>query len=411
MQRVLALEDSLPLALSLRFFVSAALFAALAGALLLWHGETALASNWSPAMLAATHLIVLGTLSMAMVGALLQILPVVCGVAIAWPARSAAAIHASLSGGTLWLALALLLQQRSWLAPAASLLLLAVGWLLACCIQSLWQARPAAAGATEKAIRLALPALLITALLGAGMALALAWQRPVPLLALLGMHVRWGLGGWIGILIVGVAFQVIPMFQVTPLYPRRLEQWLPPALLLLVTAASIGEFAPWPGGTAWQMALAAAYAGFGIVTLVLLARRKRPAPDPTTWFWRLSIASLLLGCILLPTTLPCLTPGILFVLGFACSAVMGMLYKIVPFLLWLHWQQLGLPRPVASIRLVIPQAQAFGQCACHAAAVALLAAASLWPAALSRPAALALLLSALYLLLNLVRAVRLRARD
>jgi hypothetical protein len=149
---------------------------------------------------------------------------------------------------------------------------------------------------------------------------------------------------------------------------------------------------------------------FGVVTLVLLARRKRPAPDATTLFWRLSMASLLACALawyaLLDETARPLLLGVLFLLGFAGSAVNGMLYKIVPFLLWHHWQEHSFGRPVPSIRLVIPEARAVAQFRSHALAVALLALATLWPAWLLRPAALALVWSNLFLCLNLLRAVR-----
>ena len=66
----------------MRYFLSAPLFAALAAALLAWQGPAALLSRWSPQTLALTHLMVLGCLSMTMVGALLQMLPVVGGIAV-----------------------------------------------------------------------------------------------------------------------------------------------------------------------------------------------------------------------------------------------------------------------------------------------------------------------------------------
>ena len=409
-QRVLDLARSPPPALSLRFFLSAPLFAILAGAALLWQGDSAFASRWSPAVLAATHLLTLGMLTMVICGALLQLLPVVAGAALPCPRLSAYAMHALLCGGTLLLAGAFWRQQSLLFALALPPLLLALAWLLVACGAALWRATPAPAAPMAGAVRMALAALAPTMMLGAAMAAALAWARPLPLLELADLHAMWGLLGWIGLLLAGVAWQVIPMFQATPLYPRaatRAFAWLVPGLL---AACSVTQLAGHRLAAPLRALLYCAFALFAVITLSLLARRKRPAPDATTLYWRLSMASLL-ACLpawYAPIDAPArpLLLGVLFVLGFAAAAVNGMLYKIVPFLLWHHWQEHGDVRSVPSIRLIIPDARAKAQFHSHQAAVALLALAALWPAWLLRPAALALIGAYLLLGLNLVRALR-----
>jgi hypothetical protein len=263
-------------------------------------------------------------------------------------------------------------------------------------------------------VRMALAALAPTLVAGAAMAAALAWPRPFPFLALADLHALWGLPGWVGLLLVGVAWQVIPMFQVTPLYPPAVTRTLVIVVPVLLAACSAAQLAGHPFAAPLRALLFGAYALFAVVTLSLLARRKRPAPDSTTLFWRLSMASLL-ACAPawyapLDAAARPLLLGVLFLLGFAASAVNGMLYKIVPFLLWHHWQEHGFGRPVPGIRQVIPEARAIAQFRCHAGAVALLSLATLWPAWLLRPAALALTLSGLLLGLNLLRAVRCGSR-
>ena len=89
MQRVASFDLSPPLAAPLRFFLTAPAFAMAAGLLLAATGTDGLASRWSPTTLALTHLMTLGFLGMAMLGALIQILPVVAGVAVAGTARTA----------------------------------------------------------------------------------------------------------------------------------------------------------------------------------------------------------------------------------------------------------------------------------------------------------------------------------
>ncbi|MCK7496677.1 MAG: hypothetical protein MZW92_41545 [Comamonadaceae bacterium] len=80
----------------------------LAAALLLWQGPEIFASRWLPATLALTHLLTLGFMAQVMLGALLQILPVVVGVVVPRPRLTAALIHVPLTLGTLALAVAFL---------------------------------------------------------------------------------------------------------------------------------------------------------------------------------------------------------------------------------------------------------------------------------------------------------------
>ncbi|UUZ48129.1 hypothetical protein LP420_35235 [Massilia sp. B-10] len=77
MQRKLAYALSPAPQLPLRFMLSAPWFALLAALVLLAGGAPAFASRWSTPLLAATHLLTLGYLSMAMIGSMLQLIPVV----------------------------------------------------------------------------------------------------------------------------------------------------------------------------------------------------------------------------------------------------------------------------------------------------------------------------------------------
>jgi hypothetical protein len=410
-QRALKLDRSPSAALSLRFFLTAPLFAMLAGAVLFWEGESGFASRWSPAALAATHLFTLGVLTMVIAGALLQLLPVVAGAAFPCAQLSTSVMHAALSVGALLLAGAFWRNAPLLFALALPALLLALAWLLAACGVAVWRAPPAAAAAMVNGVRLALAALAPAMLAGAAMVAALAWQLPFPFVLLTDLHAMWALLGWVGMLLIGVAWQVIPMFQITPLYPPAITRVLGIALPALLLASSAAQLAEHPSAAPLRALLFGVFVLFALTTLALLARRKRPA-DSGTWFWRLSMASLLASVLAwyAPFDAPArpLLPGVLFMLGFAGSAVNGMLYKIVPFLLWHHWQEQGFGRPVPSIRLLIPEPHAMAQFWSHAVALGLLALATLWPRVLLRPAAAALLLSNLWLGMNLLRAARCR---
>jgi len=312
---------------------------------------------------------------MTMCGALMQLLPVVAGAELPWPAASARAIHALLCVGT-----ALLAGGFWWTAPtlfalALAPLLLALAWLLCACTWALLRAPKDSGAAMLGGVRPALLALAGTVPLGAAMAAAMAWPRALPLADLVGLHASWGLLGWVALLIVGVAFQVIPMFQVTPPYPPLVTLLLSALLPATLLASSAAQASGHWSAPLLRAVLAALFTLFALWTFSLLARRKRPA-DATTLFWRASMGSLL-ACVLLwyaplDTQARAIATGVLFMLGFAGSAVMGMLYKIVPFLLWQHWQERGLPKPLASIRLVIPDGRAKAQFWLHLASLMLL---------------------------------------
>jgi hypothetical protein len=420
MQRVLALESSPALATPLRFFLSAPIYLMAAGALVMWSGADLFASRWSPATLATTHLLVLGFLGNTMVGALLQILPVVAGIEVAYAQRTAAGVHGLLNLGALALAGGFLLTEPAFFKIALVCLLAAFGWLLLATLPRMLVTT--SNNVTFSAIRLALLALLITVVLGGLAAGVLAWALPLPLLRLANLHAGWGLAGWVGLLLTGVAYQVIPMFQVTEIYPPRLTRWLAGSLFgLLLLWSLFWSLLPQDAGLAARLPAifaSIAFAGFAIVSLSLLRHRKRPAPDTTTRFWMVSLGSLLLCLALwnLAAWLPQLANapaypialGLLFVVGFAGAAVCGMLYKIVPFLVWMHLHEqmndAGLRAP--HFKNIIAERLADRQWMAHGLALLLLLFAACLPDDFARSAGAGLLLSGGWLGWNLWQAMR-----
>src|SRR5690606_40826473 len=92
------------------------------------------------------------------------------------------------------------------------------------------------------------------------------------------------------------------------------------------------------------------------------------------------------------------TLGVLFIVGFAWSAINGMMYKIIPFLLWYHLQKdldIAL-RVVPKVKQIIPDSTAAKQFWPQLLALLLLLAASLQPGLFTDAAALALAVSALW---------------
>ena len=419
MQRALSFHHSPHLSAPLRLLLSAPVFVLLAALLLLWAGPEAMASRWTAPTLAITHLLTLGALANAMAGAMMQILPVATGIRVLAPRLTSAVVHGLLGLGTLMLA-AGFLAARSSLFPWAALLLGgAILWLITSCAGGLWCYRKQAskgAGEILVAARLAITSLGATAAIG--IFLAMAWAGWLPLFRhITDLHVGWGLLGWVGLLLIGMAYQVIPIFQVTEIYPAFMSRWLAPTLFILLVASAINTYAGAP--VQWEirlmisLLLMAAYLLFAAVTFQLLWTRKRPQADTTTLFWRTSMLSLA-ACApvwLLQTVSQndySITLGVLFLVGCAWSAINGMLYKIIPFLLWYHLQKdltVALPE-VPKVKQIIPDTMAARQFWPHLLALLLLVLASLQPMFFTHAAALALVISMLWLLWNITQALQ-----
>lgn len=398
-----------PISAPLRFFLTAPLFGILFGLLLLGLNPDFLLSRWSWPVLAGTHLLTLGMLAPVMVGALIQMLPVVAGVSLRWPLWLAAWSH-------LWLTLGALLMVGGfwWLQPlllrgGGVMLIAALLPFALLALHDLWQRR--SKDSTSRLMVLALIALAAAVALGALLLGHVAWGLALDAQTLTHLHVLWGGLGWVLGLVVGVAYTVVPMFQTTPRYPALLEQRGLYALLAVLLLSSVLLLTP---SLRWLAVLLAALlaAAFAVLTLKLL-RQSRRSGEMSLRFWQISMASLALSALAACVTALGLASlellvGVLFLYGFAGSVISGMLYKIVPFLVWLHLQRLSQRRyAIPNMKQIILEPAIKRQLMLHLAAVILLALAMLWPLRLVMVlAALALIAAQALLGWNLLQAVR-----
>jgi hypothetical protein len=405
-----------------RFFLTAPLFGAVAGLVLAVLGPETFQSRWSPGALAMTHLIVVDFMLQAMCGSLLQFVAVVAGANIWRPRLVAAVVHPLITAGAIFLASAFLLQQQVLFLVAAAVFVTALGLFLTVMAIALW--RTPARGMSIHVLRVAVFGLLMTVLLGATLALTLGLDAHLPsgwsLLALINVHVAWGLGGWALMLVIGVSYLVVPMFQMTPSYPVWLTRVLPAGLFLVLCLWSLQLLVPIAVARVWQSGVGLAgvfLAGsYAVATLMLQARRRRRQTDVTFMFWRGAMLSLLAFALswIAFEALPQLggnprAPlwlGVLALPGLFLSVIMGMLYKIMPFLNWLHLQQQGgMTMTSPNMKQMIPDGAMRGQMRLHFTALGLLLAAVLWPA-LALPAGLAFSASCVWLEWNLIGAAR-----
>jgi len=338
----LSTEQAPPLSIPVSFFLTAPVAIGVAGLWLLV-GAPPLHSRWLPGTLVVTHLGTLGFLAAVMFGALYQMTPVVAGSPVPLP-RAAHLVHASLvlgvsalvggfatgSGPALWLgATALALAVVAFLVP--------VGIALA---------RAPTRGETVAGMRLAVVALLATVVFGVLMTIPRT-GTPLPFATteLFTAHVSLGLVAWVGGLISSVSWQVVPMFYLTPEIPRWARR-LTLGCVALVVVAPLALLVD--GRPAWLLPALAAPGALAVwalhpaLVLVALRRRKRRRVDGSKGFWQIGLACAPLALALATAATFSDEPrwavafGWVAVWGWAGAIVIGMLTRIVPFLVWFH---------------------------------------------------------------------------
>ena len=426
MQALLSYDLSPPLSAPLRFFFTAPLFGVLAGLLLIVHGPDALIMRWTPAALALTHLVTVGFMLQIMLGALIQILPVVVGVNLPSPNRLACRVHVLCTLGALALTLAFFSFDPWAFRAAAILFALGIGDFVVAVGSAFFGVR--GVGATFFGLRIAVLGLTVTAGLGILLAGALGWSLGLPLVQLTDTHAVWGLVVWGCVLLAAVAYVVVPMFQLTPSYPLWFERRYASAALFAVlgwTALDygVGHFfasAPpvWSGLPLLALfAVVGVVALFAAVSLKVMHGSQRATLDATQVLWRVGMFSALLACALwglaqaVPLIAqwhawPVLFGGLLLGGGFM-SVILGMLYKIVPFLIWLHLQNRGQGRLMApNMRKILPEVAMRRQMKLHLASGLALVAAVFWPQGGSQLAGVLVVLSHAALLYTLWAALK-----
>jgi hypothetical protein len=207
---------------------------------------------------------------------------------------------------------------------------------------------------------------------------------PVSPVALLQAHAHLGLAGFFLSLLQGATFQLVPMFTMGTLRrPRCVAAGFACAqaglVLLVVGLVAAPSCFAWFGITA----IVAGVVFSAIAFFATLAGRRRRMLDPGVRAFVVGVALLGLAAVAgsiayaAPNPVPAVTSiyGLLVVAGLGAS-VLGMLSKIVPFLVWMraYGPRVGrMPVPAAT-SLGEPRLQSLWLAA-HLAAFALLAAA------------------------------------
>ncbi len=294
-------------------------------------------------MIGALHLVNIGMLMMVVIGVLFQILPVLGGVHFKWQGTISRVIYLSLTVGVLFYSVGFFFSESSLLF--ISFIVLTVGLLPY--ILLLLYALFMVDNPPETIYLFRYPALFLLLLVVVGVVLLITpGIGRVTLFPLTDIHAVWAFGGWFTLLLMGISFQMIPMFQVTPDFPGWIKKLVIPFVAVMLLLWGVVRMAGFSGLEAdiFLLLAAGAMVAFGVSGLLIIARRKRKIFDATVYFWQFSFISLIIGSSMLIYSLlfSGKIPGwlaLFWIFCFLLPMVSGMLIKITPFLVFLHLQQ------------------------------------------------------------------------
>lgn len=340
-----------PFCVPLRFFLTAPLFGMAGAGLLLAYGSEALLTRWSPLTLAILHCFTAGLMLQAMLGSLFQVLPVAAGCTVPDALRVAGIVHVTTAAGAVALCSGFLLPGHHLLSLGGGLLAMGCTVFVVAAGIGLWRAKPR--NPVSLLLRQAVAGLAVTVGLGLTLALQMDHGAGPRFFVLFNLHGLWGFAGWALPLVAAVASLVVPMFYMSPRYPEtRVHQagWIGIVALWVASGMAAADFADGSAVAAALLVMLAAC--FGVLTLDIFRRRKRPRSDATCHGWRGAMSFLVLASLLLLVRLA-LPPspasgtlevaiGITAALGAFTGLIGAMQLKILPFLATLHLSPLGI---------------------------------------------------------------------
>ncbi|HET6402113.1 MAG TPA: hypothetical protein VFH95_12035 [Candidatus Kapabacteria bacterium] len=303
---------------------------------------------FQPKLLAITHLATLGWITMTIFGALFQLVPVVLEVPL-WSARLAEWQFWIYLTGVLGLVIGFwMFLAGSHMDGSAALILIAGYAFIWNMIQTMRRVKKW--DVTGYFLAAGLFYFFFTISLGAMLAVNLGH----PFLArshldYLKIHAHLGLIGWVLMIIMGVALKLIPMFTISHGYSHRYA-W---AAFVLINLGLLGIivdnvfFADETFAPLFTTLLALGILAYILQIAMVLRRRLRKALDVAMKHAVLSFTCLFLVLItgitiaMVPTgpemhDRMTLLYGFLALFGVISSLILGQMYKIMPFLVWLE---------------------------------------------------------------------------
>jgi len=340
----LSTDQAPPISAPVRFFLTAPLFGILAGILIFFSDAATLMNRFSMESIVITHAITIGFLSFIMLGSMTQMLPVLAGAKMPKVGLVTKSSYILLVIGVISMLFGL--YTSSTLLNIIAFIGLGSGFLIILTATALSLRTVVNFNATVRGISTSIVFAFFVVLMG----LYLLYSYIIndidsTHMVVANVHSVWAVFGFAVILIIGVAFQVLPMFYVAPKFKafcKKRVVWLISIGLVIwmLLSAFYEEYTI--VGKLW---IAVFIWAFATTVWLKLSRRRRPISDVTVWYWRSASIFLTLGSFLWIFDEYfkheyIVMVGIL-IGGFILSIIIGMLYKIVPFLVWFHLNAMG----------------------------------------------------------------------
>jgi hypothetical protein len=338
---MLASSRALPLSIPLPFLLTGICAATLFGLLLPLVLPEAMIAQGFPHVLATVHIATLGWLTMMIMGASFQLIPVIT-VSSLHGARFTRWQYPLYIGGVALLISGFWWMQTSLLIAGGSLVVLAVIHYSVIVGRSLCQAetRPLAV----RYLIASVASLCIVVSLG--LTMALSWQfgfLGAELQQIFLVHLVLGIVGWLSNTLIGISYTLVRMFALVHGHSDRLGRFLFILLNTGIGVLALGFIVSWfPLIIGGGIALIGAAWLFAYDFWRMLRARRRKILDVTQYH---SIAAAMYFALLIPVGIVIAltgwqSPTILATLGLAAlvgwlgQSTVGYLYKIVPFLIW-----------------------------------------------------------------------------
>lgn len=372
--------------------------------------------HYGPHVVAFTHLVLLGFIVSVAMGVLYQLAPVVLQTRLHSERLARGQFWFQVIGvtGMVWMFLRWDMREVGRSGSVFGVGVLLFIYNLARTLARVPRWNVVAAG-----IASALGWLLVTMLAGLFLACVKCWPwiahfAPVPQMH---AHAHLGVLGVFVLLTVAVAYRLVPMFAISEIQNTRRAAWS----IGLLNASVAGLVVTILAGSPWKLAFALVsifgFALFGAELIAILRARKRRTLD---WGLRhfLTGAALLAPLSLLAIVL--CWPGlpvtgftirlenayaILALFGVLTFANLGMLHKILPFLVWFHryGSEIGRAKVPSLAEMASPRLQAIGYWLHVLGLVIVTSAATLGHARCARVGAALILASVCAFALNAIR--------
>jgi hypothetical protein len=297
---------------------------------------------------AATHVATLGWATTTIMGAAMQMAPALLGGRVKGE-RTIPWQYAVFTASMLMMIVGFTRGAFAIVAVGGAGVNIASWWFLVLVISTLLAAGPRRSIVSPH-IPAAFLCFVLVLLWGTTLAADLRWGFwPALLLGHRGLvvHLALGLAGWLGLMVVGTFYRLVPLVHGARVAdPRR--GWAVLICALLAIASTVaGVFV----GSASLFRAAALLAAVALIlftaeVLHVLAHRRSRAPDLNVAHWyAVAASSAVLAGVGVARSLAWLRgdPGrfaegviVLFLLGWVGQAILGQLYKVTPFLMWYY---------------------------------------------------------------------------